>query len=30
LLADYLQKSVSGRSAFAPDIVTLKRKLGLG
>ena len=30
LLADYSQKSVSGRNAFEPDIGTLKRKLGLG
>lgn len=30
LLADYSQKNVSGRNAFEPDIVTLKRKLGLG
>lgn len=30
LLADYTQKSVSGRNAFEPDIGTLKRKLGLG
>jgi len=30
LLADYSQKSVSGRTAFEPDIGTLKRKLGLG
>jgi hypothetical protein len=30
LLADYSQKSVSGRNAFGPDIGTLKRKLGLG
>jgi hypothetical protein len=30
LLADYSQKSVNGRNAFEPDILTLKRKLGLG
>ena len=30
LLADYSQKSVRGRNAFEPDIVTLKQKLGLG
>lgn len=30
LLADYSQKSASGRNAFEPDIGTLKRKLGLG
>ena len=30
LLADYSQKSVSGRNAFAPDVDILKRKLGLG
>ena len=30
LLADYSQNSASGRNAFEPDIVTLKRKLGLG
>ena len=29
LLTDYSQKSVSGRNAFEPDIVTLKQKLGL-
>jgi len=30
LLADYSRKSVSGHNAFEPDIVTLKRQLGLG
>lgn len=30
LLADYSQKSLSGRNAFEPDIVALKQKLGLG
>jgi hypothetical protein len=30
LLADYSQKSGSGRNALEPDIVTLKQKLGLG
>ena len=30
LLTDYSQKSIGGRNALEPDIVTLKQKLGLG
>jgi hypothetical protein len=30
LLADYAQKSGTGRNAFEPDLVTLKQRLGLG